>query len=395
MEEINGGRPAPKLQKPNLLRRLLAFLLTAALVVGAVALVAWRDRINLDSIRRWFSYRSLERSDSGQAETFSYGGSASDTFANLDGDLLVCSPTGFQLYSGSGALYVDETVLLEHPVVSACGKRGLVYDAGGQELFVLSGREVAFTLSQETERSLISASLNPNGWLVLVSQEHGYKGSVTVYDGSYAPVMRLDLSSRFVMDAALSPDNKTVAVLTVGLEEGSFDCRVDLYRLDHDAGSAAPDASCSVGNNAPLALRWTDDGIWLLGENGVYRVDGSGALGGGYTYSGRYLKGFSLEGDGFAALLLGKYRAGSNAVLTIVDGAGAVQASLSIDEQVLSLSAAGRYVAVLTADRLDLYDQQLGLYATLDGTQGARRVLIRSDGTAMLIGSGEARLYVP
>ena len=52
MEEINGGRPAPKLQKPNLLRRLLAFLLTAALVVGAVALVAWRDRINLDSIRR-------------------------------------------------------------------------------------------------------------------------------------------------------------------------------------------------------------------------------------------------------------------------------------------------------------------------------------------------------
>ena len=184
MEEINGGRPAPKLQKPNLLRRLLAFLLTAALVVGAVALVAWRDRINLDSIRRWFSYRNLERSDSGQAETFSYGGSASDTFANLDGDLLVCSPTGFQLYSGSGTLYVDETVLLEHPVVSACGKRGLVYDAGGQELFVLSGREVAFTLSQETERSLISASLNPNGWLVLVSQEHGYKGSVTVYDGS-------------------------------------------------------------------------------------------------------------------------------------------------------------------------------------------------------------------
>ena len=82
-------------------------------------------------------------------------------------------------------------------------------------------------------------------------------------------------------------------------------------------------------------------------------------------------------------------------MLTIVDGAGAVQASLSIDEQVLSLSAAGRYVAVLTADRLDLYDQQLGLYATLDGTQGARRVLMRSDGTAMLIGSGEARLYVP
>ena len=38
MEEINGGRPAPKLQKPNLLRRLLAFLLTATLcgIVGTL-----------------------------------------------------------------------------------------------------------------------------------------------------------------------------------------------------------------------------------------------------------------------------------------------------------------------------------------------------------------------
>ena len=77
------------------------------------------------------------------------------------------------------------------------------------------------------------------------------------------------------------------------------------------------------------------------------------------------------------AALLGKYRAGSQAVLQIIDGEGVVSGSLELNEQVLSLAAAGRYFAVLTGNRLDIYTSDLTLYATLDGTQGARRVLLQ------------------
>ena len=94
-------------------------------------------------------------------------------------------------------------------------------------------------------------------------------------------------------------------------------------------------------------------------------------------------------------MLVGKYRAGSQAELYTVDAQGAPSAGLSINEQVLSLSAAGKYVAVLTADRLDIYTPSLDLYDTLEGTNGAKKVLMRDDGTALLIGSGSAHLYVP
>ena len=57
-------------KRPNLLTRLIAFLITLALVVGAVALVVYRDRINLDNLRRYLTYRTLEKNDSGQAEEF-------------------------------------------------------------------------------------------------------------------------------------------------------------------------------------------------------------------------------------------------------------------------------------------------------------------------------------
>ena len=107
------------------------------------------------------------------------------------------------------------------------------------------------------------------------------------------------------------------------------------------------------------------------------------------------MKNYSLDGSGYAVLLLGKYRAGSGTTLLAVDAAGSAAASLSFDEQVLSLSAAGNYVAVLTAGNLQIYSQELNLYRTLETTQGARLVLQRADGSTMLINADTAHLYVP
>ena len=89
------GNTAPK--KKNLFLRLLAFALTLALAAGAIFLVANRDKLNLDALKRWFTYRTLERSDTGLAESFPYSGSSSNVFASLNDNLLVCSAGGVRL----------------------------------------------------------------------------------------------------------------------------------------------------------------------------------------------------------------------------------------------------------------------------------------------------------
>ena len=103
MDEKNQAQPNTKQKKkPRFFTRLILFLIALAMVLAAVALVAFRDTLNLDSVKRWFHYRSLVLSDSGQAESFLYDGNLDDTFAVLDGDLLVCSKNAISLYSGSG-----------------------------------------------------------------------------------------------------------------------------------------------------------------------------------------------------------------------------------------------------------------------------------------------------
>lgn len=390
------GEPEKPKKKPHIFLRFLAFLVTLALVLGAVALVVFRDRLNFDALRRQFTYRSLERSDSGQAQSFAHMGSIRDVFASVDGGLLVCSSGGVRLFSGSGVQYADLAMSMSGPVAMVSGAWSLAYDVGGQELAVFHNKETAFTLTLDAGKQFLSARINSSGYLAVITQESGYKGSVLVYDNRFQPLVQVNLSSRFLMDAVLSADNQTLVTVSIGQEGSAFESRLDFYRLDSLSPDAepVPDFSCPLGNNLVLDLREQGGVFWALGENGLSAVSPAGELRGEYDYAGRYLKEFSLEGDGFAAVLLGRYKAGSQAELAVVSADGTA-ASLSIDQQVLSVSASGRYIAVLTSGRLDIYTSDLVLYDTLEDIQGVRKVLMRSDGSAMLIDNDSAQLYIP
>ena len=82
----------------------------------------------------------------------------------------------------------------------------MVYDAGGTDLYVYANRELVFSLTVEKDYSILSASLSAQGQLTVVTQASGLKGAVTVYDAAYQPVLGVNLSSRFITDAILSPD---------------------------------------------------------------------------------------------------------------------------------------------------------------------------------------------
>lgn len=390
MEELRPVPPAPK-KKPNPILRLLAFLLTLALLLGAVALVAYRDRINLDAIKRYFTYRSLERSDSGQIDAFQFDSSGRGGFSSLGDDLLVWSSAGIRLYSSSGVEYLNDALSLLHPMADIRDDAAVVYDAGGTTLRVYADRAQIFSLDAEQGHEILSARMGPGRTLAVVTRETGYKGVVTLYGSDFQPTMAIRISTRYVMDAIPSQDGKTIAVLTVGQSNNTFESTLALY----DRAGDEAFAQCSLGNNAILDLSCSGGVFWALGETGLSIVSTDGAANLTCDYGGAYLKDYSLGGDGYAALLLGKYRAGSSTTLTTVDTKGETIATLDLEDQILDLATSGRYVAVLTASSLTIYTKDLQVYETIDNTMGARNVVLRSDGTAYLASGETAQLCIP
>ena len=147
-------RKKPDWSRPAM--RIGALLVTILLIIGAIVLVVYRDKLNLDSLKRYITYRNLEKNDAGQTTEFNYTQDASNAFASLDGTLLLCSDTALQLYSNSGLLYIDEQVKMSQPVITTCGPYAVAYDVGGNDLYVIHNKEVVQTYSSAQGCDLLS-----------------------------------------------------------------------------------------------------------------------------------------------------------------------------------------------------------------------------------------------
>lgn len=382
---------AGKAKKSNLFLRLLALLVTAALVLGALVLVVYRDRFNLDALVRWLAYRDLETSDTGEAAPFTHAGGDRMSIAYLDGGVLTASVAGAHYYSLSGEPYVEEVLPLENPVLTASESAGVVYDAGGQSLFAFRDGAEYFQLTLEGGGDLLSARVNGRGWLTVTAQQSGYRGAVTVYDAEGQPVIQISLSSTFVVDAALSPDCRTVAVVTMGQEGGSFYSRLLFYPVDEKE----PEAQVDLGNTAVLDLDYEDGLVWVLGSDRLVTATPDGSAVQTYALGRNYLTGASLAGEGFALLLTGRYQAGGATQALIVGPEGELTQTMELSGQILGLSAAGGYCALLTGSELAIYTRELAPYATLTTTQGARLVSLSPNGSALLANDEQAWLYIP
>ena len=384
--------PAPKrVKKPNIFVRAAALAATGGLILGALALVVYRDRFNLDAFKRWMTYRNMQTSATGEAAPFTHAGGGKLSVAYLEGGIVTASTAGAHYYGLNGERLAEEVLSMENPVLEASRTTGVVYDAGNQSLFAFRNSEEFFSLTLSGAADLLSARPNDSGWLAVTAQQSGYKGAVTVYDSFGEKVIQISLSSTFVVDAALSPDCRTVAVATMGQEGGAFFSRLLFFPVNREE----PSAQVDLGSTVVLDLDYEQDRVWVLGEDRVVSAAPDGSESATYHLGRSYLKGCSLGGDGFALVLTSRYRMGSATQALVIDASGQAAYTLSLSGQVLDLSAAGNYCALLTGGGLTIYTSDLEPYAALEATQGARHVALSPNGSALLANSQQAWLYIP
>ena len=193
------------------------------------------------------------------------------------------------------------------------------------------------------------------------------------------------------MTSYVSRNGKEMAAVTMGQSQGSFTSSIVLYKLDRQEAYA----TCDLAGVAVYDLGLVGKRYCAVAEDSLHFIDQKGRAAASYSYDGGVLRRCSLGGDGYAAVLLGRYKVGSQLRLVTVNSDGKELGSLDLDGDVLSMSACGRYVAVLFADRLVIYNKNLKEYATLQGVSSAGDVLMRSDGSAVLAGSAAASVFLP
>ncbi|MBR4546104.1 MAG: hypothetical protein IKO14_09070 [Oscillibacter sp.] len=374
-------------QRPWTLPERVAVLVVLWLALGAALLSTLGHGTGLDAVRRYLRYGSRDNTD----KLYAYPSSALSRFASMGDKLVVLTDTSLRLLGGDGEEIWSQPVRMTTPALSANGNRVAVWDVGGSELYVLGESGPILSLTSDNDGPFLSARLNKNGWLAVTAGRHGYKGAVRVYDMRMKPVFEFHSSRRFVIDACVLDDNSRVAAVTLGQRDSVFVSDILYYRLDEKE----PEAECNLPDALTLEVRQRGSGLTAMCDSCVVGVAADGEISTRYDYGDAWLREYDLGGDGFAALYLSRYQSGSVGRLVTVDDSGEELGSVDVLEEIVDISAAGRYVAALYTDRLVVYNLALGVYASLSGTENIQNVLMRPDGSALLLGGSSAQLFLP
>ena len=382
----DGAKEPPK--KRRMLRKFLIFLLVLIAVLGLVLVAAWRDGTGFDALRRYFAYGT--EAVGGEKTVYRYDTDNTNRFARVGtGSLVILSDTSLRLLGPDGSEVWSANVKMNAPALGQGGGLAVAYDIGGTALYVLD--ETGPRLELTSDGPLVSANLNGSGMLAVTTQISGTKGHVDVYGADMQVLFAFNAHRRFVADACVTEDGSYLAAVTMGQADSVFISDLVIYDLTQED----PVADYAVPDGLVTAMTGRGDRILTVTDTCLAVGNTAGKLLGTYSYNGEYLREYDLGGEDYTVLQLNRYQSGSVGRLVTVDDDGEEIASLDVAEEVRDVSACGRYLSVLYADRLVVYNRQLQAYATLHGPEHTREVLTRADGSVLMIGADSAELFLP
>lgn len=390
MTNKNEGAPAAResyQKEKQFLNRVLTLVLVLCVVLAAVVLTTMEDGRHFASLRRWLMYGE----SSGIKDIYAYAADPANRYGKLGSNLLVVEPNTAQLISDEGVVLYDVPLRMSQPQLSVGGKLAAVCDVGGGVLQILDQDGIRRTMRTESGLCYFSANLNGGDYLAVTSQKTGYKASVAVYDPEGELVFTFDSYDNYLSDAKVTEDGRSVIIVSLESQEGIFASRLLVYDLNSDEVRS----SASIRDGLVKDFHCSGNKVLSLCDKRFTITDLEGETLLDRSYGNLYLHDYALTGNGFAALLLGRYQAGNICTLTTYDLGGEEISSLHLTEEILDISARGDYLAVLYGERLVVYRRDLTEFACLEDTDYAGQLLVEADGSVLLISGSSAWRFLP
>jgi len=377
------GEEEPVKKKRRLLGIVFSFLSLAVFTLIAISLISGRGL----PLSRLVGFLSPDV-PGGMSDEFFFNVGRNRAFAELaSGSLAAAGTLGIQVLDSDGSELLRDPYRMSSPALVAESGKAIAFDIGGSAVRVFNKSEIIASI--ESRGAIVSASINQNGWFCVCSQDGGgFGGSVTVYNSRGGSVFRFDsgvADSGYILSAVLSPDNRSMAVLTLA-GNGS---KVTIFSLDEESSVWTTELSDVLA----LDIRVLPSGnILVISTQSLFTIDINGEVQELYEFSDRRLVAYLLDG-GFITLHLLDYGVGYNGRLITLGADGTLLGQFVTDREIVSMSSGGGYLAVLRSDGAVFFSAELSELHPSDeslSAAGAIRILALDRGAALAAGDHSA-----
>lgn len=366
------------------------WLIFGGVLLLILLLLAWfllASSTTLDGVKRFFRYLGKDDAQYGSLQFETYG---TCSYALTDGRFAVATQSGATLYAEDGSALCRVQGSFVNPAMKSTGELLLVYDIGGTRLVLLNS-EGKTLLDTTVTDAIYDAELSTEGYISVLYAGEDCRAHLAVLTENGNTTYLRSSKTHYLSTCAVSPDGNLAAATTLGQKDIQFVSTIQLYQTNQEEIAA----EIPLGAQMVYDLRFLDGStLCAVGEQNIAFFETGGTCIGEYTVDDGVLAGYCFDGDGFVTLLYDLYEAGGGSRLVTLDKHGGEIATAVFDGSASHLSACGDYVAVLTEQKLLIYNRKLSLQNSTDNS-GYLAAYVRADGTAMCVSSGEAELYIP
>ena len=303
--------------------------------------------------------------------------------------LAVLNDEALSVLQLGGVVQQKTAISYTSPVLETNQNYILAYNRGGYEFSFSSELTQLFAVTSTAP--IRTASIGYGDNCVVITDEAGYKSTVTVYSASSREedrhIWRWRTPEYYVQEAVLSPSGTHLCALTFRQNGSQFESILQFF--DMDAGEVR--ASLSLGSVVGYDVHWLDDSnVAVIAGRSMFTANRRGEKTSELDYSAKDLLGYAFDESDFV-LALRSWSGDARATVTRYDKGGTAKASLDLSSAPESLSYAGGQLGVLTSSGLYIYNNALRPDWKCMNTSAAQQVLMTQDGGAWLLYSKYAQ----
>ncbi|MBQ2899082.1 MAG: hypothetical protein IJE28_05015 [Oscillospiraceae bacterium] len=210
----------------------------------------------------------------------------------------------YYLYAENGKQLLSAQHDFANPIVESSGRRFLIYDQGGNRLFVRMRDKILF--EKEFEYKIISADLSADGMLSVVTSAQRYASQLHVFDSDYKEeIFTWSSSDEYIVCASADERTKTVAAAALSANEaGEIVTNIHIFTTE----AAVELSEKEFKGSSVLSLEYDSDGdVKIICDNLAATISKDGEILGSFGYSSVPAACMNLPGTEGAAVVFDRF----------------------------------------------------------------------------------------
>ena len=378
LEDYRDEDPMPN----NITKRFLKMFFILFLAVVTVMVILNIEKLTPDNIVHWFQYDLLGKTD-GEGYPVNFSGSTVDdgNFDLISGVPAYCSDTTITVLNKNAGVYQENQHSYASPTLSVNDSYGIVYntDATGYTIF----KRDSIEYTGAVKNKIFAADISANGTYAILTKGEDYLARLFVYRSDNLEKFKYSFADYYMNTVSVNKDGTRAILSGVSARNGGLISVI--YILDFSQDNFLQ--RYEMDDTFIHDVKFLDNGnAYAVGTDKLFFINIHDGTKKDIPFGARYLTAYAFHRGQGVMLALSANPDGRSCDLLSFDINGEQDCEIPTGVKAVSLSMRDNDRAILSADKITVYDRDGNVKGTVNADTYARKINYCDKNTFYVLG---------